>query len=197
MADVNYNEKKHVEQVVSEPAKLKEKGIGGMFADIFLSENIGKVKEYLVSDVVVPAIKETIVSIVQNGIEMLFYGSSGTYNRNTRKNDGGTYVSYNGYYNKGLKSDRTDTSNRNRSRHSTRDVIFATRGDAERTKAELVEAFRKYKSATFADFCYAAKVDYTYMEEKWGWYELDDQDLRVIPVRGGFVIDMPKPIYLE
>lgn len=196
MADVNYNEKKHVNQVVSEPASRRERGIGGTFADIFLSENIGKVKEYLVSDVVIPAIKETVVTIVQNGIEMLIFGTTGS-SKTTRKSDGGAYVSYNEYHSSSVKSNRTDTSNRNRSRHNSRDVLFKTRGDAERTKAELVEAFRKYKTATFADFCYAAKVDYTWMEEKWGWYELEDQDIQVVPVRGGFVIDMPKPIYLE
>lgn len=197
MADVNYNEKKQVESVVDQPAKVREKGLGGRLADIFLSENASKVKSYIVTDVIIPAIKDTIVNIVQNGVEMLFYGET-TASPRGKKSDGGTYVSYNGYYNSGSKSNTARSSDRDRSWHNSRDVLFASRGDAERAKAELIAIFRRYKTASVADLCHLADVESTYMEEKWGWYDLEDRDIHVRSVRGGYyMLELPKPMYLE
>ena len=134
MADVNYNEKKQVESVVDQPAKVREKGLGGRLADIFLSENASKVKSYIVSDVIIPAIKDTIVNIVQNGVEMLFYGET-TASPRGKKSDGGTYVSYNGYYNSGSKSNTARSSDRDRSWHNSRVICVERRCGTSKSRA--------------------------------------------------------------
>ena len=198
MADVNYNERKPVTPVVDEPAKVRDKNIARRFSDIFLSEHVDNVKKYIVADVVIPAIKDTIVSIVQNGIEMLFYGDS-TIGRKTtcRKDIGGTYVSYDGY-STGLKNRAVEPRNSDRTWHTSRDVVFRTRTQAAEAKAELIMRSKQYGSVPVADLCRMGKVNSNWVEEEWGWYELEESDIRIIGnnIRG-FILDMPKPVYLE
>lgn len=85
---------KKVEKVISGSAKPKKKGEMQKFADVFISEDVGNVKSYILMDVLVPAIKKAISDIVTNGIDMILYGETGR----TRKASSGTKVSYGKYY---------------------------------------------------------------------------------------------------
>ena len=68
---------KKVEKVISGSAKPKKKGEMQKFADVFISEDVGNVKSYILMDVLVPAIKKAISDIVTNGIDMILYGETG------------------------------------------------------------------------------------------------------------------------
>ena len=64
---------KRVQKVVKDPAKTKKNEVR-KFADIFISEDISSVKNYIFMDVLVPAIKKAIYHIDTNGIQMFLYG---------------------------------------------------------------------------------------------------------------------------
>ena len=55
---------KKVEKVVSGTATKKKKSLGRRLFDIFIDEDVGDVKTYLVYDVLVPAIKENIADML-------------------------------------------------------------------------------------------------------------------------------------
>ena len=63
---------KKVEAITT--ATVKKKGEMKKFTDIFISEDVGSVKSYILMDVLVPAIKKAISDIVTNGIDMILYG---------------------------------------------------------------------------------------------------------------------------
>lgn len=199
MADTKYNERTPVRPVVDKPAKVREKGIARKLSDIFLSEHIDNVKKYIFSDVVIPAIKETIVSIVQNGVEMLFYGDSSIGKKTYKysKDLGGTYVSYDGY-SSGARNRAVEPRNSDRSWHTSRDVIFETRNQAADAKAELILRSKRYGSVSVAELCDMARVKPTYVEGDWGWFELEESDINIIGNNfRGYFLDMPKPIYIR
>ena len=86
-------EEKKVEQIVSSPVRTKKKTIWDKIHEEFISEDGKSVGDYIVLDVLVPAIKKTISDIITNGIDMLLFGSS--------RSRGGTTVSripYGSYY---------------------------------------------------------------------------------------------------
>ena len=85
-------EKPRVENVVNGTTKLKRKSEARKFADIFISDDIDSVKNYVLMDVLVPAIKKAVVDIVSDGINMIIYGDTAK-----RSNSGTSRVAY-GWY---------------------------------------------------------------------------------------------------
>lgn len=188
-----YNEKKKVEKIIDGNVKVKEKGIGRRLADIFLSEDAGKVKSYVVSEVIIPAIKDTIVDIVKNGIDMMFYGEAKS---GSSKKGGGTYVSYSKYYDQGSKNRPVDTRDRDRGRGNSREFIFDSKGEAEEVLDTMFEIVRDYQAASVADLCGLVGVTPEWQENKWGWYDLSGASVKRIYGRK-YILDLPKPMYLE
>lgn len=186
-------EQKKIEKVIDGTVKTKEKGLFDKLGETFLSEDVGKVKSYIITDVIIPAIKDTIVEIVKNGVDMIFYGETSA---GRMKNKGGeTYVSYSSYYNSGARSRKTDTRDRDRNRSDSRQFIFDSRGEAEKVLDLLTEILENYKAASVADLCAMVGVTGEWIDNKWGWYDLTGASVK--RVHGGYILDLPRPIYLE
>lgn len=189
-----YDKQKKVEKVVSSEVTVKEKSLGGKLAETFLSEDVANVKTYILKDVIIPAIKDTIVDIVKNGIEMMFYGDTKIGRRDTRSS-GGTYVSYSSYYQPTSRSRTESSGDSNRNRNNSRDFIFASRGEAEKVLDTLCEIVAEYQAASVADLCQLVGVTGEWTDNKWGWFELGSASVK--RVHGGYMLDLPKPTYLE
>lgn len=165
--------------------------------DEIISEDSHTVKEYLIWDVLVPAIKRTLADLGHEAVNLIF-GKSGAYDRDRR--DGKTYVQYDrpsydrprsrDYYN-GHPRDRRPS----RRRHNFDDILIPSRQDAENVLDELVESTMRYGLATVKDFYDAVGMETNYMDNAWGWYELGSA--RVERVRGGYVLVLPKPQHVE
>ena len=75
-ADVPEIPAKKVEKVIAGGAKLKKKNEFQKLRDVFISEDIGNVKSYILKDVLVPRIRDAIADIIKNTTDMVFYGST-------------------------------------------------------------------------------------------------------------------------
>ena len=85
-------EDKRVEKVVTGKVKTKENGMRKL-TDIFISEDVSNVKNYVIYDVVVPALKKAIYDLVVGTLDMSLYGGRGGGNR--PKADKISYRDYN------------------------------------------------------------------------------------------------------
>ena len=186
-----YNEQKKVEKIISGDVKVKEKGFGRKLADVFLSEDAKNVKSYIITTVVIPAIKDTIVDIVKSSVDMLFYGET----RSSNKKNGGTYVSYSNYYNPGTKNRQPEPRDRDRTRSNSREFIFRSNGEANDVLDTLFDITKDYQAASVADLCSLVGVTPEWNDYKWGWYDLSGSTVK--RVHGGYILDLPKPLYLE
>ena len=74
-------ERPKINKVVSGTVK-RSKNSGSKLADVFISEDVSNVKNYILMDVIVPAVKKAISDVITNGIDMLLYGSNGRTNAN-------------------------------------------------------------------------------------------------------------------
>ena len=189
-------EEKKVESVVRGEVKVKKEPVSRKFSNVFLNDTVDNVKSYLIFDVLVPAIKDTIVELISNGASMLAYGNPSA-RRSTHNN--GAKSSYTTYYRGGSSSSSRERDDRRasvrRDRHSYDDVIFNNRGDAMEVKECIMEIIDNYHMVSIADYYELAGIQGNYTDSNYGWYEIDD-----IPItrdRDGYRLKLPKPVAFD
>lgn len=184
---------KRAEKVVQGKVKLKKKTEARKFADVFVAEDARNVKEYLLMEVAIPAIKNTIIDLITNGVTMLFNGE--TRSSSSRKRSG-DYVSYRDYSSRDRdRRDRRDTSVR--SRFDFDDLVFGSRNDAEATLEQMDDMIDRYGVATVLDLYDSADLSGSapWTANKYGWTSLRSAD--IIRVRDGYIIKLPKAMPID
>lgn len=191
---------KRVQQVVKNPVKIKKNEVRRL-ADIFISEDVANVKEYIFMDVLVPAIKKAIYDIVTNGIDMFLYGGNG---RSTNPNNGGK-VSYRNYYDQKNRnvtpSYRGSESTKSGSSFDYMDISFDTRRDAELVLNELQGAINRFGYATVNDLYDSipeSMLPSTFVPftgAKHGWINLSG--VRAVNVQGRWILNLPKAVPID
>lgn len=185
-------EEKRIKKVVTNPAKTKKNEVRKL-ADIFISEDVSNVKNYIFMDVLVPAIKKAIYDIVTNGIDMFLYGGSG---KNRSTSSGGSKVSYRNYYEqKNNGPIRSSESNRVQTGFEYEDVVFLTRGDAESAKQQMQDIVGRYGLVTVNDLYEMAMLSAPYTSQKYGW--MDVSNVEVMRVRDGYVLKLPRAVPID
>lgn len=181
-------EPKKIEKVVKGVVKTKKKNEMRKLADTFISEDVGNIKSYAITEVLIPSIKKAISDIVTNGIDMILYGESGR----TKKKMSGDYVSYRSY------SDRRDdrrSGSRVRDRFDYDDLLFETRSEALRVLNNMEDVIDKYKFVTVADMFDMADVTAPYTANDYGWTSVRNGE--VLRVRDGYVIKLPRALPID
>lgn len=192
--DVNEAPKRRVERVVSTPGVIKKKGLGRRFIDDFFNGNVKDVKAYLIYDVLIPSIKETINSLINKGTEMILFGESSRPSSNRKATASGTYISYGSTF----RSDRErlPSSARNRLVRKFDDIEFKSRAAAEEALDILTELMDVYHQVTVSDLYDTAQISHEWTEDVEGYGWTDISNVRIIPTREGYVLDMPKCVKL-
>lgn len=178
---------KKVEKAVAGPVKVKKKSEMSKLKDIFISEDAGNVKSYVIMDVLIPALKKAVSDIVTNGIDMILYGETGRSKRSSTASN----VSYRSYYDR-RDDDRRYSSNRTVSGYSYNDIILETRGEAEEVLSRLDELIETYKVATVADLYDLVGITGNYTDNKYGWTNI--RNAEAVRVRDGYVLKLPKAL---
>lgn len=185
--------KKQIRQVTTGKVVEKKPGLGRKMADTFLGDDVENVKSYLIMDVVVPAIKDTIVDMVCSGVEMIF----GVGRRGGRPSSRTNYTNYSSFSYKAQERDRRDYRRESsRNRYDPNEIIVETRQEAEDVIFQLAELCENYGMARVADLYELVGKTGDFQSQKWGWESV--AHAKAIRIRGGgYLIDLPKPIYLE
>lgn len=175
---------KKVEQVTKGKVKTKKKSGTNKFADVFISEDISNVKDYIIYDVLLPAAKKTISEIVSNGIDMILYGET-----RSKSKSRGSKVSYSKYY-----EDRDDDYRRSSRRRAVgydyEDVILESRREAEEVLNRMEDLIDTYGVVSVADLYDLVGISGNYTDNKYGWTNL--RSAGVERTRDGYLIYLPK-----
>lgn len=173
----------HVEKVTSGKTRTRKRS---KWTDIF-----NELKEYAVSDVIVPTLKKTLSELVTSGTDMILYdGEIRHRKRSTRSNR----PSYREYYDD--RNGRDYYSYRNRSAYNYEDVILENRGEAELVLDRMMEIIDKYDRVSINDLYDLVGYDGgRYTDANYGWTNLRNADVRRTR-DGGYLLDLPpaKPI---
>lgn len=182
-------EQKKVEKVVKGKARVKKKSGVRKFADSFVSEEAANVGSYILSELIIPTVKQTIVDGIKNSAEMIFLGK--VSDRGRRASSGASYVSYNRYSDR--REDRYEP--RSRGSYNPDDIVFDSRRDAEDVLQQMDGIMAEYGLVKVADLYDLAGLTCPHTSNKYGWTNIRNAD--VVRVSDGYIIKLPRAIPLD
>ena len=173
---------------------VASKTVGAIFA-----EDAKSVGAYVLTDIVVPTVKQIISDVVTGGIERALYGG----NAPVRRGATSSYSPRVNFTNYGA-AHRPDRSRSTSSQHSSRvdfgSIELPTRADAVSVLDKLRDLIEYDQSATVIDACTLVGVSHSYTDNDWGWRSLRDADIRAGRDADGnqcYILSLPKPEYLK
>ena len=179
-----------VEKVISGSARVKKKGGIEKLANTFISEDAGNLKSYIIADILIPTIKNTLSDIVKNGIDMVLGIDS-----RSRRRGASERVSYRDYYDK-PRNRRDYDNSRIRGGYSYDDIILDSRGEAEEVLTSMDDLIERYGIVSVADFYDLVGVNGNFTDNKYGWTDI--RSAEVVRTRdGGYKIKMPRALPLD
>ena len=182
-------DRKKLEKVVTGTVKTKKKGEIRKFTDVFVSEDISNVKNYIFMDVLVPAIKKAISDIVTSGTNMILYGGTGCRSKSSLVDR----ISYTDY---SKRSSACPVDNyRSRSGYSYDDIILESRGEAEEVLTRMDELVEQYGVVSVADLYDLVGKSCEYTDNKYGWTNI--RNAEPIRVRDGYMLKLPKALPID
>lgn len=180
------------DRVVSTKKPLKKK-----ISDTFITEDTADVKRWLLADVIIPGIKNTILDM----LSMMFFGEVDSRSRKKRRRDrDDDRVPYSSYY-KGSSSSRSSYRRRDRDDYydsddkiDFRNIVLRERSDAEHVINAMRDRIRDTGSVSVAELLDLIDVAGRYTDNNWGWD--DERDIGIRRVSTGYLIDVdePKPL---
>ena len=181
-------EKKAVEQIVKGQVIRQKKTLGQKFSEAFLGDDTKSVGDYILHDVLIPAMKSTLSDMVGGGIEMLLFGERRSHGSSIYRDRDKSYVPYN-------KISRTRDDREpirvSRSKIDLDDIIIESRGEAEDVLDNLVELIQTYNVVSVADYYDMVGIESNFTDNKYGWTNL--REATVDRVRRGYCIKLPRP----
>ena len=194
------SEPKKVESVVTGEVQARKKGLLKRFKEVFIGGDSRSVMQYVLMDVLVPQAKDMITEAASQGFERLIYGE---HRPSRRFGSGGRTpgpTNYTRYSTRGNNPiGRSGSEDRRPTAQAQNrpidDILLATRVEAEAVLDRLYDLLREYETASVADLHSLVGWTSTYIDQKWGWVEL--QGANVQRVREGYVLNLPKPQSLE
>lgn len=182
-------ERKKLEKVVTGDVVVKKKSGMRKLTDVFISEDASNVKSYIVSDVLVPTIKNLFCDIIKDSADIIFGGGTSSRRKNTLSSN---YVSYDRF------SDRRD--DRRRSEYKSNgfeydDIVLKSKGDAEEVLMQLDGLIETYGHATVADLYDLVGKSGPYTLQRYGWTSL--HNARSERVRDGYLLKLPRACVIE
>lgn len=177
-------EEPKVKKVVKGNVKTKKNEIR-KFTDIFVAEDINTVKNYIWEDIIVPTTKNLVVDVATNFVETLILGGRRSGSRSRTSYDRPSYRDYSSH----SRDDRARVS-RSRSIFDYNDIVFDSKRDAEAVLDELDEQIRRHGLVSVAAFYDMCDMTAPYSANNYGWTSINRA--RVVSVRGGYSIEMPR-----
>lgn len=183
-------ERKKIEKVVKSRVTTQKKSLGQKFGETFLSDESGGVGLYIFNDVLIPALKDTFVDMVEGAINMAFYGDTRRRSRGRSSFSRGSVerISYDDRF--GSHSKRRSAP-RGRARYEMDNLVFDSRADADTLLDTLTEYLDKYDSVSVGDVFESLDIPTQANDFRYGWYELGGAHIRKSR-NGGYVLEMPR-----
>ena len=185
-----------LDPIVEGGARKRKKPLGKRFVETFTAEETSNVGSYLFFDVFVPGVKNIVFDLVRDGFERVLWGESS--HRSSRRRSASGYTSYNTMYrererdrNPDYRNETRDISKRGRATHDFGEILIENRGEAEEVIDRLIDLVDKFGLATVSDLYELVGMTPNYTDQKWGWTDL--RVASVQPVRGGYLLDLPRP----
>lgn len=187
-------EDKKIERVTTGDVRRRKKPLRKQFSETFVSGDAKSALQYVIFDVMIPALKDTIAEAGAAGIEKLIFGDSRRKRGSTPPQAGPTgYVQYNRMTQQ--LSPQRAMSRRARASHNFDEIVLNSRTEAEEVIDRLFDLVGRYDAATVADLYELVGLESSHTDQKWGWRNL--RGAGASRVRDGYLLDLPEPEPLD
>lgn len=177
---------KRVDKAIVSGARVRKKSEARKLVDVFIPEDVEKVKSHIIFDVLIPSAKKAVYDMVTNGIEMILYGESGA---GTHSSGTSSKISYRQFYDDRSER-RTESPRRLNSVMDYEDIVVDHRGEAESILERLDELVSMYGMASVADMYDLVGITAPYTANKYGWTDI--RNAKVVRIQDGYAIKMPR-----
>jgi hypothetical protein len=154
------------------------------------------IKDALIDDVIIPAIKDTFANSVYRLVDVAVYGRDSRVSRRHRGHNGVRTVNSR---NEVIDYNKQSTSKRERtttgSSYDFENVIFNTTEEADEVLKDLIDTLNEYGEVTVYYFYERCGITAEFTDQNWGWKSLNSTGRRFFP--DGVSLDLPKPIWLK
>lgn len=183
-------ERPKLEPLEGVTAKKVKTPLASRIRQAFTNDTAQSVGDYLLFDVAIPAIKATLFDLIQNGASRTLFGSGIQSNPAAR----GTKINYNQISRgQGVVVQPTGVGQPQiagqRNTFNFEGIIFPTRAGAERALTAMIETIEQYQMVSVADLYELVAITGSWSDSNWGWFNLNGAD--IVPVRNGFILDLP------
>lgn len=186
------------DKVVTGSVRAKKNGPIKTIAKVFLYDNLPKTVTHITKDILEPAIKNTLYTMLADSVEMLIFGET------RRKSSSRSSVgrgSYHDYYERKRDNKRIEsTSDRgSNGRFNCEELVFDTRRDAENVLKEMFNTLEDFQIVTVFDLYEFSGKTPPYTSKNYGWTNLDNSDIRTIrDDQGiGYILKLTKPMLID
>lgn len=193
------DEPKKLERVTSAEAVRRKRGLGRQVRETFIGGSAKTAAEYMVVEVVVPAIKDTIAEALQSGVEKLIYGDSRPRHRGSAP-PSYSNIGHVNYQRMGSSTPPTSRSQpsppmlsrRSRARQEFDEIVIQSRQEANEVLDRMYDILSRYGSVPVADLYELTGIQSSHTDYKWGWTDL--RGAKASKLRsGGYLLDLPDP----
>lgn len=185
-----------LESVVVNKVVPGKKPLGKRMRDMFFAGDGRSAAQSVISDVIIPQIKDMAAEAVRETIERLIFGERGGSSRrtNTYRHGGPSgYTNYGARYS-GRAHARTPREEPGPNASLRSDdieyIVLRSRSEAQGVIDGLEETIAKYGQATVSDLKSLIGWSAELTDQDWGWENVETAQIR--KDRNGYVLNLPK-----
>lgn len=186
--------------IVEGSVTVKKKGLASKFKETFFGGDAKGAVAYMVTGVMVPALKSMIVDSAQKGVEKMIYGDKaplrgpGTVQR--------PHFTYNAPVWRGGMQAPASSMLPGQPPHqipvrpnSTHQYLFSNREDADRVLETLGAACEQYDVVAVSDLYDLMGMPHNHIDTKWGWTTMAQSQIQ--QARDGYLLLLPPAVELN
>ena len=185
-----------IEKVITGKVVRRKPPFYKRIARSMVADDVENVGEFVVTDVLIPAIKNLMFDIITKGSARTLYGSGGSASRTHTSSSGVSTIkrsNYSGMSNSEPSGRSLDRESR--ALHNFDPIELETRDQAVLAIEELRVLIGRFNRASVADLYDLLGVSSGFPDRQWGWTNLDEAGVR--QVRGGWLLNLPRPELLR
>lgn len=182
---------KKIESVVTGTVIQKKPSRTKRFLQMFGGGDARSAGEFVLVDVLIPALRNAIADSVSQGVEKLVFGEVRSASRAPKSPS--SWTPYGTFSRSGAVSNPAPVtlSHQARATHNFDDIILGDRLSAENVINSLYDLLNQYEVVSVKDLYALLDVTSAYTDGSWGWTDLRGSD--IVRVTQGYLLKLPKP----
>lgn len=161
--------------------------------EAFIAGEAVNFKEYIVFEMIVPAVRDTIRDVLMQSVERTIPGSSHSPRAVRRSGSMNSHINYNRSSNSPLRrNEPREVSQHARANHDFNEIILDSYAEADLVLDRLNDSLEKYGKVSVAALYSFVGITPSFTDERWGWIDL--RTAGVSRLRGGqYLLNLPDP----